>query len=68
MKIIPSTRLMTKYDEISKYCRIEGKPVFLTDKDGEGDLVVISLDEYNRQKIALEKIMAMLNDELNKFF
>lgn len=45
MKIRPSTALRNEYNEISEYCKREGEPVFIT-KNGEGDLVVMSMDTY----------------------
>lgn len=45
MKIRPSTALRNEYNEISEYCKREGKPVFIT-KNGEGDLVVMSIEAY----------------------
>ena len=61
MKIIPWTAFANNYDEISDYCKKEGKPVFLT-KDGEGDLVAISMDAYNRQEESLDLIRKMSED------
>ena len=42
MMIKPSTSLRNEYNEISSYCKQNKQPVFLT-KNGEGDLVVMSM-------------------------
>ena len=43
--IRPSSDLRNKYNEISDYCHKYKKPVFLT-RNGTGDLVVMTIDEY----------------------
>lgn len=40
-KIIPSTDLRNKYNEISKYCLSTNEPVFVT-KNGRCDLIIMS--------------------------
>ncbi len=45
MEIKSSTSLRNQYSEISNYCKKTGKPVYLT-KNGEGDLVVMSIEAY----------------------
>lgn len=42
-----STDLRNNYNEISSYCHETGDPVFVT-KNGRGDLVVMSIDSFNR--------------------
>ena len=51
--IKPISDLRNKFNEISDICHNEGEPVFIT-KNGEGDLVVMSLATYERQRILLE--------------
>lgn len=51
--IKPISDLRNKFNEISDICHNEGEPVFIT-KNGEGDLVVMSLAAYERQKTLLE--------------
>jgi prevent-host-death family protein len=45
--IRPSSDLRNKYGEISDFCHTYNEPVFIT-KNGKGDLVVLSNDEYER--------------------
>lgn len=52
MMIRPSTAIRNGYNEISRTCRESGQPIFLT-RNGEGDLVVQSLEAYNQREAAL---------------
>ena len=45
MMIRPSTCLRNDYNDIADFCKTENQPVFLT-KNGEGDLVVMSMEAY----------------------
>jgi len=45
--------LRNKAQEISRICHESGDPVFIT-KNGEGDLVVMSLAAYERDQTRLE--------------
>ena len=53
MMIRPSTAIRNEYNDISRVCRESGEPVFIT-KNGEGDLVVQSIEAYNRREASLE--------------
>ena len=44
--IRPSVDLRNNYSEISKICKENREPVFIT-KNGHGDLAVMSIDLYN---------------------
>jgi len=44
-KIMPSSDLRNKYNEISNFCNTYNEPVFIT-KNGAGDLVVMSNSAY----------------------
>ena len=55
--IRPSSDLRNKYNEISEFCHKYSEPVYIT-KNGQGDLVVMSIDSY-------EKLVGRL--ELYKF-
>ncbi len=58
MNIRPSAAIRQKYNEIADLCRKTAEPIFLT-KNGEGDLVVMDIETYNRR----EK-MIQLREEL----
>ncbi len=45
--IRPSSDLRNHYNEISEYCHKYNEPVFIT-KNGSGDVVVISNEEYEK--------------------
>jgi prevent-host-death family protein len=51
--IRPISDLRNKSAEIEALCRDSGEPVFIT-KNGEGDLVVLSLPAYERDQARLE--------------
>lgn len=62
MTIRPSTALRNEYAEISRVCHESGEPVFIT-RNGEGDLVVQSIDAYNRREANLELREKLLEAE-----
>ncbi len=45
--IRPSSDLRNKYSEISEFCHKYSEPVYIT-KNGQGDLVVMSIDTYEK--------------------
>ena len=45
--IRPSSDLRNNYNEISEFCHKYGEPVYIT-KNGTGDLVVMSIETYER--------------------
>jgi len=45
--IRPSSDLRNNYNEISEFCHRYNEPVFIT-KNGAGDLVVLSNEEFER--------------------
>jgi len=51
--IRPISDLRNKSAEIEELCHDSGEPVFIT-KNGEGDLVVMSLAAYERDQARLE--------------
>lgn len=51
--IKPITDLRNKARELSKLCHDSGEPVFIT-KNGEGDMVLMSLAAYERLQARLE--------------
>lgn len=51
--IRPISDLRNHANEISEFCRREREPVFIT-KNGTGDMVVMSIEEYERQQALIE--------------
>jgi prevent-host-death family protein len=52
-RIKSSTDLRNNYNEISTFCRESREPVFIT-KNGQGDLVVMSIEAYEMLNGKLE--------------
>ena len=65
MTILPSTSLRNKYNEISEKCKQTGEPIYLT-KNGDGDLVVMSIAAYERQKALLDLKERLLETEFER--
>ena len=64
MNIRPSAAIRQNYNEIADMCRKTAEPVFLT-KNGEGDLVVMDIETYNRREKMLklrEELLAVEED------
>ena len=51
--IRPISDLRNNSNEISDFCRSTREPVFIT-KNGVGDMVVLSIEMYERQQAQLE--------------
>lgn len=67
MNIRPSAAIRQNYNEIADLCRKTAEPIFLT-KNGEGDLVVMDIDTYNRREKMLklrEELLAVEEDCLH---
>ena len=60
--IRPSTALRNEYSEISRTCHETEQPVFIT-RNGEGDLVVLSIEAYNQREASLELREKLLEAE-----
>lgn len=65
MTILPSTSLRNQYNEISEKCKKTGEPIYLT-KNGEGDLVVMSVEAFERQQALLKLKEKLLDIELEQ--
>lgn len=62
MNIKPSAAIRQNYNEISELCKKTEEPVFLT-KNGEGDLVVMDIETYNRREKMLQLRETLLSVE-----
>ena len=65
MVIKPSTALRNDYNDISNFCKEKMEPVFLT-KNGEGDLVVMSIEAYAYREEMLDLREKLLDAEIQR--
>jgi len=65
MLIKPSTALRNEYNSISMLCKEKREPVFLT-KNGEGDLVLMSIEAYKYREEMLDLREKLLSAETNR--
>ena len=65
MLIKPSTALRNEYNDISAFCKEKMEPIFLT-KNGEGDLVVMSIDAYQMREEMLDLREKLLEAEAQR--
>lgn len=56
--ITSSADLRNNYNDISKYCHETNQPVFIT-KNGKGDLVVMSMESYDKLMAKFELYAAL---------
>lgn len=66
MIICPSAAIRQNYNEIAEICKKTGEPVYLT-KNGEGDLVVMDIEAFNRREQMLklrEELLAVEEDRM----
>lgn len=63
-EIRPLSDLKHRLPEIAEICH-DGQAVYIT-KNGRGDLVMLSLDEYDRQQALLEVYRKLLEAELEE--
>lgn len=67
MSIRPSAAIRQNYNEIADMCRKTAEPIFLT-QNGEGDLVVMDIETYNRREKMLklrEELLAVEEDRIH---
>lgn len=62
MNIRPSAAIRQNYNEIADLCRKTAEPIFLT-KNGEGDLVVMDIETYNRREKMIQLREELLSSE-----
>ena len=65
MNIRPSAAIRQNYNEIAEMCRKTAEPVFLT-KNGEGDLVVMDINTYDKREKQLELREKLLEIEMRR--
>ena len=66
MNIRPSAAIRKNYNEIAELCRGTHAPVYLT-KNGEGDLVVMDIESFDRREKMLtlrEQLLSVEEDRL----
>ena len=61
--IKPISDLRNNFNQISEICHEEGQPVFIT-KNGQGDLVVMSMALYEKQQALLELYQKLAEAEV----
>lgn len=67
MNIRPSAAIRQNYNEIAELCRKSKEPIFLT-KNGEGDLVVMDIETFNKREKMLklrEELLAVEEDRIH---
>ena len=67
MNIRPSAAIRQNYNEIAEMCKKNKEPIFLT-KNGEGDLVVMDIETYNRREKMLklrEELLSVEEDRIS---
>jgi len=63
MLIKPTTSLRTELGEITRICKEKSEPVYLT-KNGEGELVIMSIAAYERREAMLDLRSKLMEAEM----
>ena len=62
---MPSTSLRNQYNDVSNKCKEVAEPIFVT-KNGEGDMVIMSLELYERERELLKLKERLLDIEIEQ--
>jgi len=62
MFIKPTTALRTELGEITRICKEKAEPVYLT-KNGEGELVVMSIDAFEKREAMIDLRVKLMEAE-----
>jgi PHD/YefM family antitoxin component YafN of YafNO toxin-antitoxin module len=62
MMIKPTTALRTELGEITRICKEKAEPVYLT-KNGEGELVIMSIGAFEKREAMLNLRAKLLDAE-----
>ena len=65
MNLKPSTALRNDYPQVAALAKESGQPIVITNK-GEADLVVMSVDAYERRERELEHRASILEAEFSR--
>lgn len=65
MIIKPSACIRQNYNDIANQCRDSAQPIYLT-KNGEGDMVIMSIEAFERREKMLALKEEILQIELNR--
>ncbi len=65
MLIKPSAAIRQNYNEIAELCKRTREPIYLT-KNGEGDLVVMDIESFNRREKMLKLRETLLTVEAER--
>ena len=65
MIIRPSTALRNDYNSIFKTCKDKQQPVYIT-RNGEGDLVVMDIEAFERREMMLDLRERLLESEQHR--
>ena len=62
MIIKPTTALRKEFGEITRICKEKAEPVYLT-KNGEGELVIMSIDAFEKREAMLDLRAKLMDAE-----